>query len=139
MPFIEKRYRISRGAMNTGIGGSSYGADAALYTALRYPTTFGHLLLESPELRIGNGQLLKDVDNAKLLPQKIYVGIGTKEGGDPTRSAEMVEQVRDLEKVLVNKGLGPTRLRVTIEEGAQDNEAAWSRRLPDALQFLYGQ
>ena len=139
MPFIEKRYRISHGATNTGIGGSSYGADAALYTALHYPTTFGHVLLESPELRIGNGQLIKDVQSAKLLPRKIYLGMGTKEGGDPTRSAEMVEQMRDLEAILMKKGFGPTRLRVAIEEGAQDNEAAWSHRLPDALQFLYGQ
>lgn len=139
MPFIEKRYRISRGAMDTGIGGSSYGADVALYTALRNPTTFGHLLLESPELRIGNGHLIKDVENTKQLPRKVYLGIGTKEGGDPTRSAEMVEQLRDLEKVLVKKGLDPTRLRVVIEDGAKDDEAAWSRRLPGALQFLYGQ
>jgi predicted alpha/beta superfamily hydrolase len=139
MPFIEKRYRISRGAMNTGIGGSSYGADIALYAALHYPTIFGHVLLESPELRIGDAQLMKDAQSAKLLPRKIYLGMGTKEGGDPTRSAGMVEQMRELEAILVKKGLGPTRLRVVIEEGAQDNEAAWSHRLPDALLFLYGQ
>ena len=138
MPFIEKRYRISRGAMNTGIGGSSYGADVALYTVLEHPTVFGHVLLESPELRIGDRQLLNDAEKAKQLPQKIYVGIGTKEGSDPMRSTQMVDEVRELESILVKKGMGPTRLRIAIEEGAQDNEAAWSRRLPDALLFLYG-
>ncbi len=40
MPFIEKKYRISRGAANTGIGGSSYGGDISLYTVLR---ASGHL------------------------------------------------------------------------------------------------
>jgi predicted alpha/beta superfamily hydrolase len=138
MPFIEKRYRISRGPLNTGIGGSSYGADIALYTALKYPTLFGHLLVESPELRIGDRALIKDAEKATLLPRKIYVGIGTKEGNDPSQGPILVEDVRQLEAVLVKKGMGATRLRVAIEEGGQDNEAAWSRRLPDALLFLYG-
>lgn len=139
IPFIEKRYRISRGPQNTGIGGSSYGADAALYTALKNPALFGHVLLESPELRIGDRQLIKDAEKASVLPRKIYLGIGTKEGNDPSQGPLMVEDVRQLEAVLVKKGMGATRLRVVIEEGAQDNEAAWSRRLPDALLFLYGQ
>ncbi len=140
MPFIEKHYRVSRGALNTGLGGSSYGADIALYTALEHPAVFGHLLLESPPLWIGDDQPLKDAQKAKILPQKIYVGIGTSETpyGDSQQSAKAVQQVQELEKVLRKKGLGPTRLKVVVEEGGQHNEAAWSRRLPDAMLFLYG-
>ena len=138
IPFIEKRYRISRGPLNTGLGGSSYGADIALYTALKYPTLFGHVLIESPELRIGDRQLIKDAEKAATLPHKIYLGVGTKEDSDPMRATQMVDEVRELESVFVKKGMGATRLRVAIEEGGQDNEAAWSRRLPDALLFLYG-
>ncbi len=139
MPFIEKRYRIARGAMNTGLGGSSYGGDIALYTALEYPDVFGHLLVESPELWIGKKQLLQDAQSAKQLPHKMYIGTGTAEASEPTRSTDIVNQVRDLEAILVKKGMGASRLRVAIEEGGQHNEAAWSRRLPDALLFLYGQ
>lgn len=139
IPFIEKRYRIARGAMNTGLGGSSYGGDIALYTALEYPGIFGHVLVESPELWIGKNQLLKDAQSAKELPHKMYIGIGTAEASEPTRSTDIVNQVRDLEAILVKKGMGGGRLRVAIEEGGQHNEAAWSRRLPDALLFLYGQ
>ena len=140
LPFIEKRYRISRGAVNTGIGGSSYGADSALYIALRHPTLFGHVLVESPPLWVGKNQLLKDAEKAPQLPQKMYIGVGTAENpyDDPQRSAQLVKQVRELESILVKKGMGATRLRVAIEEGGQHNEAAWSRRLPDALLFLYG-
>ncbi len=140
MPFIEKRYRVSRGAVNTGIGGSSYGAVAALYTALQYPGTFGHLLLESPTLWIGDDQLLKDVEKEKVLPHKIYVGIGTNDDpADPKLSAEAVKQVQDLEADLRKKGLGPTRLKVVVDEGGEHNEAAWSRRLPEAMLFLFGE
>jgi predicted alpha/beta superfamily hydrolase len=139
MPFIEKRYRIARGATNTGIGGSSYGGVITLYTALEHPDIFGRVLVESPELWIGKNQLLKDAGNAKELPRKMYIGIGTTEASEPTRSTDIVNQVRDLEAILVKKGMGAGRLRVAIEEGGQHDEAAWSRRLPDALLFLYGQ
>ena len=141
MPFMEKHYRIPHGALNTGIGGSGYGADVALYTALAYPGIFGHVLLESPVLWIGNDQLIKDTEKAKLLPERMYIGVGTSESlkGDPKQAAETVEKVEDLEKVLRKKGMTTNRLRVVIEEGGEHNESAWSRRLPDALLFLYGQ
>ena len=115
-------------------------AVAALYTALQYPGTFGHLLLESPPLWIGDNQLLKDVEKAKVLPGKIYVGMGTNEDpADPKLSADVVKQVQELEAELRKKGLGPARLKVVVDEGGQHNEANWSRRLPEAMLFLYGQ
>ena len=134
MPFIEKKYRVSRGAANTGLGGSSYGGDIALYTALEYPGTFGHLLVESPPLDIGDGQLLKDAAKAKQLPAKMYLAIGTGEDAN----GEAVKQVQELETILRKKGMNESRLKVVVEEGAEHNEGAWSRRLPDALVFLYG-
>ncbi len=140
MPFMEKRYRVAAGAMNTGIGGSSYGAVSALYTALEYPGTFGHLLLESPPLWIGNDQLLKEVQKAKVLPHKIFVGIGTNEDAkDPEVSTEVVKLVQELETDLRKKGMGPARLKVVVEGGGEHTEAAWSKRLPEAMLFLYGQ
>ncbi len=141
MPFIEKHYRVSRGPLNTGLGGSSYGGDIALYTALEHPTVFGHVLIESPELWIGNNQLLKDAEKAKLLPHKIYIGVGTAEAADndPQRSAAIVDQARELETILQKKGMSAEHLRVQIEKSGGHNVAAWSRRLPDALLFLYGQ
>ena len=140
MPFIEKHYRVARGARNTGIGGSSYGGDIALYTALAHPGVFGHVLVESPPLWIGDGALLKDAQKARVLPQKMYLGIGTNEApyGDREQSPKAVEQVQELEKILRKKGMGLTRLKVVVQEGAAHSEASWSGRLPEALQFLYG-
>ncbi len=118
MPLIEKRYRISRGAMNAGIGGSSYGGDAALYTALEYPGTFGHLLIESPALWIGDGQLIKEVEKAKVLPQKIYLGIGTDEDpSDPKLSEESVKRVQELESELRKKGSRPEAAKACCRRG----------------------
>jgi predicted alpha/beta superfamily hydrolase len=138
MPFIEKHYRVARGAVNTGIGGSSYGGDIALYTALKYPRVFGHVLVESPPLWVGDGQLMKDAERAKRLPEKMYLGTGNHETDDAEPNVSIVKQVEELEAILRKKGMGATRLKVVVEEGGKHNEEAWSRRLPDALLFLYG-
>ena len=138
MPFIEKHYRVSRGAANTGLGGSSYGGDISLYTVLEHPGIFGHVLIESPVLWIGDDQLIKDCEKAKQLPPKMYLGIGTGETTDQQPSAEIVQSVEELEKVLRKKGMGPSRLKVAVEQNAVHNEGAWSRRLPEALLFLFG-
>ena len=68
----------------------------------------------------------------------MYLGIGTHETADQEPNAEIVKSVEELEKVLRSKGMGPTRLKVVVEQNATHNEGAWSRRLPEALLFLYG-
>lgn len=138
MPFVEKKYRVSRGAANTGIGGSSYGGVISLYTVLQHPGIFGHVLIESPMLGVGNGQLLKDAETARQLPQKMFLAMGTNETHDPDGNAQLVKSVEELQTILRKKGMGPDRLKVVVEEGAAHNEGAWSRRLPEALIFLYG-
>lgn len=138
MPLIQKKYRVLTGRHNTGLGGSMYGGAVALYTVLTYPGVFGKALIESPSLLIGNEQLLENAGNARQFPEKIYVAIGTAEEPDENASAKDVKEVTELEKIFRAKGLGPTRLKVVVEEGAHHDETAWSKRLPDALLFLYG-
>lgn len=138
MPLVQKKYRVLFGPHNTGLGGSSYGGAVTLYTVLAHPGVFGKALIESPSLLIGNKQLLKDAEKGTLFPEKMYVGIGTAEDSDERASARDVEAVQDLEMILRAKGLGPTKLKVVVEEGAKRDEIAWSKRLQGALLFLYG-
>lgn len=138
IPFLQKRYRIASGPANTGIGGSSYGAVVSLTTVLHHPGVFGKLLLESPSLWVGDDKMLTEVKKAKLLPQKIYMGIGTKEAGNPESDALILKDFTEMEQILKDKGLGSSRLKVVVEGGGQHNEDAWARRFPDALLFLYG-
>jgi predicted alpha/beta superfamily hydrolase len=137
MPVIQKKYRVALGPANTGLGGSSYGGAVTLATVLTHPGVFGKALIESPSLLIGERQLLKDAEKATQFPQKMFLAIGTAEEADEKASAKDADAVRDLEKILRAKGLGPNRLKVIVEEGAHHNEGAWSKRLPDALLFLY--
>jgi predicted alpha/beta superfamily hydrolase len=138
MPLIEKKYRVLTGVHNTGLGGAGYGGAVALYTVLSHPGVFGKTLIESPALLVGNGQLLKDAEKATQFPERTYLAIGTAEDADEKASAKAVEEVQELEKILRAKGLGETKLKVVLEDGAKANETAWSKRLQNALLFLYG-
>jgi enterochelin esterase-like enzyme len=137
MPFIEREYPVARGASHTAFGGSSYGAVAALFTAITNPGVFGRLLLESPSLYVGRGALLKRARRAKRWPQRVYLGVGTAETRRHDWNLETVANVRRLERILRNSGLGARRLRVTVEEGATHSEAAWAGRFAQALEFLF--
>jgi predicted alpha/beta superfamily hydrolase len=138
LPFIARHYPVAEGARHTGLGGSSYGAVAALNTTLSEPGVFGNLLLESPSLYVGGGYLLRKARTAERWPSRIYLGVGTKETSNPDVNQETVANVLTLERVLRRAGLGPKRLRVVVEPGATHSEGAWAGRLADALQFLYG-
>lgn len=130
VPFVRKYYRLSHGAMNIGLGGGGYASNVALYTALEHPGVFGHLLLESP---VDDGQLVKDVQHAKLLPHNIYIGVGSKESGDAVKGAQ------DLQSALQKKGMSAAHLKLVVQQGGEANEEAWASRLPEALVFLYGE
>ncbi len=138
MPYVETHYRVKAGPENTGIGGSSYGAVVSLFTILHHPGVFGRALLESMPLQMQDGQLIRDAQNFRQWPQKIAIGIGTKETDDPAFSAEHVEWTRKLARVLRDQSLGDDRLKLVVTPGAEHNEKAWAARFPEAILFLWG-
>lgn len=137
MGLIEKRYPVLKGVENTGLGGSSLGGFIALYTQLAAPGTFGRLLIESPSLFVANRRILGECRGFRSWPARVYVGIGTREVGNPEQDVQTVDNVRELTSCLQAVGLDETRLRVRIDEGATHNEAAWAARFPEALEFLF--
>ena len=81
MPYIGDQYRVATGVENTGFGGSSLGALIALYTAQVCPGLIGRLLLESPSLWASNRQLVRHSRNVRHWPERVFLAIGTNEGG----------------------------------------------------------
>jgi len=138
MPFVARHYPIARGASQTGFGGSSYGAVAALNTVMIKPGLFGRLLIESPSLYVGDEYLLARSSDVKRWPGRIYLGVGTSETRNPERNRETVANVLQLASILGEAGLRARRLRVVVEEGATHSEAAWAGRFPQAIEFLFG-
>jgi enterochelin esterase-like enzyme len=139
IPYIHKRYRVASGPENTGLGGSSLGGLIALYTAIMRPKHFGRLLVESPSLFISDRKILRDSARVKNWPERIFLGVGTRElGDDAVKNQKVLDDVRALAEILRKAGLSGDRLEVDIDEGATHSEWAWARRFPDALAFLFG-
>lgn len=138
MPFLARNYRVASGPENTGLGGSSLGALIALYTAMVRPGVVGRLLIESPSLWASNRQIIRESRSVKKWPERIYLGVGTAEAGNPDRDRSVVDDVREFDAILGRKGFDDGRLKLVIEDGGTHHESAWARRFPEALRFLFG-
>jgi predicted alpha/beta superfamily hydrolase len=135
-PFIDHRYRTLAGPAHTGLGGSSLGGLVSLYLGLRYPQTFGKLLVMSPSVWWSRKAILKNVANLRRKPPlKIWLDTGTCEGRAPEAC---VKDAAELCRSLVAKGwrLGDD-LAYLEAEGAAHDEKAWGARMPEALRFLF--
>jgi predicted alpha/beta superfamily hydrolase len=139
MPLVDGRYRTLQGQPNTGIGGSSYGGVASLYALLAKPGSFGYGLIESPSLRVGKGQLVRDTNPLVAKPVKVFLAFGGKEADNPAINDKMVGLVRQVEGNFRAAGYDDSNLRVVIEPEARHSEPAWASRLPEALTFLFGE
>ena len=110
LPAVDARYRTLKGPAHTGLGGSSFGAAIALYTAAVRPALFGRLLLESPALYVDDRHLERVVATRRWTGELVYLGIGTNEEGRARCAAsevntEAVEDVWRMQELLVAQGL----------------------------------
>ncbi len=137
MPLVEEHYSVLKGPGNTGLGGSSLGGLITLYTQLAAPGVFGRVLIESPSLFVANRKILEESRRFRRWPARTYLGMGTREVGHAEKDERIVGDVRELESILREAGLGEQRLKVRIEENASHGESAWAERFPEALEFLY--
>ena len=142
IPFIEQRFRVRRDREGRVLGGSSYGALVAVHVAISRPDLFSGLLLESPSFYVDGDHVLRDAAAADLDLDRVYLGVGTNElalPGCPEHpdNSEAVTGVRRMAAILEAAGLDDERLKVVIEDCAVHGEAAWAKRLPAALEFLY--
>lgn len=138
MPFVSLHYRVAKGTEHTALGGSSLGGLISLHVAIAAPGVFGRMLLESPSLWVSNRRVLKECRGFRNWPEKVFVGVGTREVGREDKDLETVENVRELERMLRRSGLDDRRLRVEIADGATHSEGAWAARFPYALRFFFG-
>lgn len=134
-PWIDSRYRTLPDRAHTGTGGSSAGAMMALWLACRHPDTFGLAAgfsggeLPYRDLIPGLPALAASANRPKL-----YVDCGTVE----------VDQIllpgtEALGAALQQAGWREGQdLFYRVFQGDRHDEAAWARRLPGALAFLFG-
>ena len=137
MPFVKANYRIAEGPDNTAIGGSSYGGIAALNFAINEPFLASRVLIESPSLQVGNGAVFRETLDLARISGRIYIGMGSQETGKPDIDRMHVNGAHRLAENLASAAF-PSVVHLTVGEGDKHHESAWSRRLPEALTFLYG-
>jgi predicted alpha/beta superfamily hydrolase len=140
MPRVERAFRVAKGPENTGIGGSSLGAVISMYAAARHPDTFGIVLAESLPLRTGSSAAWDEfIAGINTWPKRVFLGMGGNETGanNTTRNQAYVEAVKALDEKMKTAGLGPDRRVLVIDPTAEHTEAAWAKRLPQALAFLF--
>jgi predicted alpha/beta superfamily hydrolase len=145
-PLIDSSYRTRPDRTSTGIMGSSMGGLISLYAAFRHAETFGLIGAMSPSLWFANTAIFPYVRRAALSEARIYLDVGTREGGRSpvdrlllhASSRSYFGNVFRMNELLVAKGYRPGQTLHYVEEPlAAHNEAAWARRLPDALRFLF--
>jgi len=143
LPHVNATYRTRSGADQTGLGGSSLGGLMSLYGGFAHPEIFGRVGAFSPTLHTADERLLRFCAEQPDRPPTVYVDMGTREQGffsdrDHNGTDDAVDLLRRLQKVLQGRGyLGGWDLLLVEDEGGQHNEAAWARRFPAAVEFLF--
>lgn len=138
MPRVEAAFRVRTDRESTAIGGASLGAVISLYAASVHPEEFGMLLLESmPLIDAGDGPWRRSLEIMSVLPERVFVGVGTAETGSPERDLDYAAWSEQMVRAMQSAGLPEDALRHKIAPGAVHNEGAWADRLPDALRFLF--
>src|SRR3954454_22565800 len=132
-PFIEKTYRTLAGAENTGMGGSSLGGLVTLHLGLKYPNVFGKLAVLSPSVWWDNKFILRKMERLRAKPPlKIWLDMGTAEGGISLEDTEMLRDAMSAKGWQVGRDLAYSEI-----EGATHSEVAWAERVGPFLRFLY--
>jgi predicted alpha/beta superfamily hydrolase len=129
-PLVDGTFRTIRNRENTGIIGSSLGALITTYAYFK-TRVFGFMGALSPAYWPGNGEIYRIVKQAKTPTPKgrIYLDNGSEENS--------AQRMYNFLTTLKGYEPGPD-IRYVEEQDAQHNEAAWARRLPNALRFLLG-
>ena len=140
MPTIANKYRVMTGAANSALWGDSYAGSAALYIAIHYPLLFDKMIIESPSLQVGNGQLLRDTESITHVPQRIALGIGTAEESEaaaPGYNAAWLAMIRKLTENLMAASYLPPQVQLTVADGAQHTYPDFGKRMAAGLLFIY--
>ncbi|MFY0562386.1 alpha/beta hydrolase-fold protein [Archangium lansingense] len=135
-PRIDSEYRTKPEAEFTGMAGSSLGGLVTMYLGTKHSDKFTRAGVISPSVFWGQNDILTKVDALTAKPPlRIWLDIGTEEGGS---GQETVETTRLLHDELVGEGwVLDNDLKYTEVAGGGHNEASWAARFGDILKYLY--
>ena len=149
LPAVEKSFRVRTDGEACGIAGASMGGLISLHAFFAWPERFGRAGAMSPSLFFGREALTRWIGRQPFHGGRVYLDIGTLEGRRrrwrissrtrPRFPSGAMRRLRKLRKILEKKGyVRGVDLEWIEEAGGRHDEAAWARRLPGMLRFLYG-
>ena len=145
-PLIDSTFRTVPEREYTGIFGSSMGGLISLYAFFQRPETFGFVGALSPAFWFAGGAILPYIRHARPNRGRVYLDVGEKEAPTSRRwwQLPLLTSLRKghcerMASLLERKGCDEEHLRFVVDPEGEHNEAAWRRRLPDALRFLLSQ
>lgn len=141
-PLIDDKYRTKPGRKSTAIMGSSMGGYISIYIGTKYSDVFSMVGAMSTSVWVEEKKLMDTIRESRLkYPMKWYLDVGTNEAGDRRKrilNRGYVDGSVRVYGALREKGLSDDDVRLLIDDGAFHNEKEWAKRLPEALEFLFG-
>jgi enterochelin esterase family protein len=140
IPWISRRYFVTKNPSQTIVAGSSYGGLAAAYAALCHPERFGNVLSQSgafwwqPSSNSSKPWLAEQFEAVPSISVRFYLDVGDRETDSTDGRMSMVDVNRYLRKTLEQKGC-----QVTYYEfkGGHDY-ACWRKTFAIGLMALLG-
>jgi len=113
----------------------------SLHLCKWYPSVFGKCAALSASLWWDREYFLQNTHVAPewLTRCRVWIDMGTREGGSEAGMASMLDRVRRLADQFTRRGMRQgEHFQVEEVEGGGHNESAWSNRLDRVLRFLFG-
>lgn len=131
LPYINRNFPTLQSRENTGIGGSSMGGLVSLYAGLYRPEAFSKYMIFSPSLWYSS----KIFNLAQRVIPHFHSTLYFYGGGK--ESETLIDEIKHLRKILINRGFNEIDLPFKINEDAHHNEAVWGAEFPEAMNTLY--
>jgi enterochelin esterase-like enzyme len=133
-PFIDSIYRTMPDRKHTYVGGSSSGGTISFMLAWNYPEIFSKALCFSPAFKIGALDLVKEASDFTGKKKKLVFYF---DNGGKGLEERLQPGVDEMLKALEEKGFIRNRdLFYVSAPDAEHNEAAWAKRMPEALKLI---
>lgn len=136
VPFLDEKFPTYGVGHGRTLMGDSLAATVSLMTALRYPNTFGRVIMHSPYVNENVMDAVRNFSQTHLL--QLYHVIGKDEVHVPETNgnySNFIEPNRELYALLVDKGFP-----LFYEEfNGEHTWKYWQKDLPRALECIFGQ
>lgn len=134
-PFIDSTYRTIPNRENTFVGGSSSGGTISFMLLWEYPDIFSKAACFSPAFVTKDFNIVTQFETSELSqPIQLYI-----DNGGVGLESFLQRGIDLMIKMLNNLGYKKDMDYIFIlEEQAEHNEAAWAKRVPTMLKYLFG-